>query len=79
MVLHYECELLLGKGPAEKTRAEKLPKPAPAPEPASDDDWIPPPHAVPFGPFLALGALEYLLAGPLLFSAFYSLLNRLLS
>ena len=25
---------------------------------SDDDDWVPPKHAVPFGPFLALGALE---------------------
>jgi leader peptidase (prepilin peptidase)/N-methyltransferase len=27
---------------------------------AADEDWVPPRHAVPFGPFLALGALEWL-------------------
>jgi leader peptidase (prepilin peptidase)/N-methyltransferase len=26
----------------------------------ADEDWVPPRHAVPFGPFLALGALEWL-------------------
>lgn len=31
-----------------------------APPPAADDDWTPPRHAVPFGPFLAAGALEWL-------------------
>jgi len=29
-----------------------------------EDDWEPPPNAVPFGPFLALGALTELLLGP---------------
>ena len=44
-------------GPAE---------PAPAPEGANapaldpDADWVPPRNAVPFGPFLAAGALEWL-------------------
>jgi len=34
-----------------------------APEPASDDDWIPPRNAVPYGPFLVAGALEWLFLG----------------
>lgn len=39
--------------------------PAPG-APADADGWVPPRNAVPFGPFLALGALEWLyLAGPL--------------
>jgi leader peptidase (prepilin peptidase)/N-methyltransferase len=45
--------LALGKAPAERPRD--------APE--GDEDWVPPPNAVPFGPFLVLGALEQLLAG----------------
>jgi leader peptidase (prepilin peptidase)/N-methyltransferase len=39
-------------------------QPGPAPDaPASgdaDEDWVPPRNAVPFGPFLALGAVEWL-------------------
>lgn len=31
-----------------------------------EDDWVPPRNSVPFGPFLALGALEWLYLGPLL-------------
>jgi leader peptidase (prepilin peptidase)/N-methyltransferase len=31
-----------------------------APAPVSDADWVPPRNAVPFGPFLAAGALEWL-------------------
>jgi hypothetical protein len=31
-----------------------------------DDDWTPPPGAVKFGPFLAIGALAELFMGPLL-------------
>jgi leader peptidase (prepilin peptidase)/N-methyltransferase len=37
----------------------------------ADGDWTPPAHAVPFGPFLALAALEQLLLGPAL-SALWS-------
>jgi leader peptidase (prepilin peptidase)/N-methyltransferase len=47
--------LFLGRGqpgPAES--------PAPAPADDSDADWVPPRNAVPFGPFLAAGALEWL-------------------
>ncbi len=32
----------------------------------ADDDWVPPRHAVPFGPFLAAAALEWLYLGDLL-------------
>ena len=45
-----------GRDPSARTPAE----PAPA---AADAEWVPPKHAVPFGPFLALAALEVLLAG----------------
>jgi leader peptidase (prepilin peptidase)/N-methyltransferase len=31
-----------------------------------EDDWVPPRHAVPFGPFLVAGALEWLYLGDLL-------------
>ncbi|HET9554208.1 MAG TPA: prepilin peptidase [Anaeromyxobacteraceae bacterium] len=31
-----------------------------------EDDWVPPRHAIPYGPFLALAAAEWLLLGPLL-------------
>jgi leader peptidase (prepilin peptidase)/N-methyltransferase len=42
------------------------------------DDWVPPKNAVPYGPFLALAALEYLLAGARIVSGWYGLLQRLL-
>lgn len=38
----------------------------PGPDPArppADGEWVPPRHGVPFGPFLALGALEWLFLG----------------
>jgi leader peptidase (prepilin peptidase)/N-methyltransferase len=42
-------------------------QPGPDPQrPLAEGDWIPPRNGVPFGPFLVLGALEWLfLAGPL--------------
>lgn len=47
--------------------------------PPSDDDWVPPRNAVPYGPFLALAALEYLFFGDRLVSRWNQLLFRLLS
>ena len=35
---------------------------------ASEGDWIPPKNAVPFGPFLVAGALEWLWLGDLIAS-----------
>lgn len=43
-------------------RGQPGPAPGAAP-PATDDEWVPPRNAVPFGPFLVLGALEWLWAG----------------
>lgn len=48
-----------GKRPHEAPAAP----PAPADEGGLDGDWTPPSHAVPFGPFLAIAALEQLLLG----------------
>jgi leader peptidase (prepilin peptidase)/N-methyltransferase len=53
--------------------------PAPAEPAASDEDWVPPKHAVPYGPFLSLAALEYLFFGDRLVSGWNSVLFRLLS
>jgi leader peptidase (prepilin peptidase) / N-methyltransferase len=61
-----------------ETDAAPSPKPGPA-MPGSDDDWVPPKHAVPYGPFLALGALEHLFFGNRLMSAWNHLLFRLFS
>jgi leader peptidase (prepilin peptidase)/N-methyltransferase len=42
-------------------KAEPGPAPGAAPAAGDDEDaWVPPRNAVPFGPFLALGALEWL-------------------
>jgi leader peptidase (prepilin peptidase)/N-methyltransferase len=44
-------------------RAQPGPDPA---RPLAEGEWVPPRHGVPFGPFLVLGAVEWLyLAGPL--------------
>jgi leader peptidase (prepilin peptidase)/N-methyltransferase len=43
-----------------------------------DEDWVPPPHAVPYGPFLVLAALEQLFAGAWLRAAYERFLQRLL-
>lgn len=51
--------------------------PGPAPSPGADDDWVPPPHAVPFGPFLALAALEVLLARDALLEGYLRVLEKL--
>jgi leader peptidase (prepilin peptidase)/N-methyltransferase len=62
------------------TRRE--PEPSPPPQtgaPGSDGDWVPPKHAVPYGPFLALAAIEYLFFGDRLVSGWNRLLFRLLS
>jgi leader peptidase (prepilin peptidase)/N-methyltransferase len=56
--------LLLGRGepgPPEPVPAVQVADDtAGAPVPDPDADWIPPRNAVPFGPFLAAGALEWL-------------------
>ena len=46
---------------------------------APEDDWTPPPGAVPYGPFLALAALQQLLLGDFLIGAYDDLLRRLWS
>lgn len=50
----------------------------PPPKPTGDEEldaWIPPEGAVPFGPFLALGAAEYLFFGEKLVSWYLGLLS----
>ena len=43
----------------------------------TDADWVPPKHAVPYGPFLSLAALEELLAGNRLAAIWDLVLRRL--
>ena len=82
----------VGEAPQEEgPTPPAAPEPAPAatPEPAAapgataetsslDDDWTPPKHAVPFGPFLALAALEQLLVGARLAEVWFGFVSRLL-
>ncbi|HEX9109075.1 MAG TPA: prepilin peptidase, partial [Longimicrobiales bacterium] len=57
-------QLLLGKGQPGRPRTGEAPPEAPAMGGASEldgeEEWVPPRHSVPFGPFLAAGALEWL-------------------
>ncbi len=78
----------IGSGPAETLAPAPAPvgetAPAggtPATEEAEDeeDDWVPPKNAVPFGPFLALAAMEQLFVGGWLFHLYDRLLVRLFS
>jgi len=52
----------------------------PVSAPRSDDeDWVPPKNALPFGPFLALGAIEWLFLGPGLWAWYQAKLFQALS
>jgi leader peptidase (prepilin peptidase) / N-methyltransferase len=53
-------------GQALRERTSDDPAPPIPPDVSAEDDWVPPRHAVPFGPFLVAAALEWLyLAQPL--------------
>lgn len=58
--------LLIVLGKAQPGPAEVHPGAGADASPDADDPWIPPRNAVPFGPFLVAGALEWLWAGDLL-------------
>jgi len=51
-------QIALGKG-----QPGRDPEAPPRPAAEGEDDWVPPRHAVPFGPFLVAAALEWLWAG----------------
>jgi len=55
---------LVGLAARVATGGKDNPVGAAVPDP--EDDWRPPPGAIPFGPFLALGAIEFVLMGSLL-------------
>jgi len=53
--------IVMGRGqPGPEETAVAAPDAPPPVDPDPDADWIPPRNAVPFGPFLAAGALEWL-------------------
>ncbi|HEY0840732.1 MAG TPA: A24 family peptidase, partial [Vulgatibacter sp.] len=69
-----------GPAPAEPTAPRVAPPVTalPPPKPTGDEEldaWVPPEGAVPFGPFLALGAAEYLFFGETLVSWYLGLLS----
>jgi leader peptidase (prepilin peptidase)/N-methyltransferase len=47
------------------------------PADVQDADWVPPRHAVPFGPFLALAALEVLFLGERLAEWYFQVIGKL--
>src|SRR5438128_4556319 len=47
--------------------------------PPADGEWVPPKHAVPYGPFLSLAALEFLFFGDRLVTGWNHLMFRLVS
>jgi leader peptidase (prepilin peptidase) / N-methyltransferase len=65
-----------GRHPAPTWYSGSPPTQQPPHDP-DEEDWVPPPHAVPFGPFLALAALEVVLAGEALWGWYFGALQRL--
>ncbi|MBN2359794.1 MAG: prepilin peptidase [Deltaproteobacteria bacterium] len=60
--------LLLWRGRGESSAANETA--------GDDDDWRPPPRAIPYGPFLALAAVEWVFAGLWLEQQFFALFAR---
>jgi len=67
-----------GRAQTGKPRANQASDPASAAQP-DEDDWVPPRNALPFGPFLALGAIEWLFLGPGLWAWYQAKLLQALS
>ena len=71
---------VLGTGAeSAEVPAADAPENPPLPPSAAppEEDWIPDPHHIPFGPFLALAALEQLLAGDAIWAGWMGVMNRL--
>jgi leader peptidase (prepilin peptidase)/N-methyltransferase len=56
--------LLIATGRAQSGQVPPEPPGSALKAPGDEEDWIPPRNALPFGPFLALAALEWLFLGP---------------
>ena len=69
-----------GEAPEAENQASEESKPVDGEASADDDEeWVPPKNAVPFGPFLALGAFEQLFLGDWLAQLYGAILQRLFS
>ncbi len=70
-------------GPSEGLESQALSEspvvasPDPILTPAEEADWVPPKNAIPFGPFLALGAAEWLFVGPPLLAWYHRQVGQL--
>jgi leader peptidase (prepilin peptidase)/N-methyltransferase len=67
-----------GRRGADRAPAQAAAADQPPPGGADDDDWQPPPQAVPFGPFLALAAVEWMFFGGWLEQRLLGLLGGLI-
>jgi leader peptidase (prepilin peptidase) / N-methyltransferase len=61
------------------SRGKDRASPPEAAAPPADGEWVPPKHAVPYGPFLSLAALEFLFFGDRLVTGWNHLMFRLVS
>jgi len=61
------------------SRGKDRASPPEAAAPLADGEWVPPKHAVPYGPFLSLAALEFLFFGDRLVTGWNHLMFRLVS